>query len=229
MELQIQNLRRRVALGDDEAKVALLAARHRSGELAWDQILLAAYLGDEAAEAVAGRWAKPASKHHRRWARGLTRFGEEVAARSVLRLHQAMVRGLQAISDRVDWRRRHRIGRPLPAAFGHTVRNAERWAEVRFDACDIVHAAELANGVKGNARLYGAVRHAALRDSWGGVGWPLCTLGDMVSGRAGEVLEPSLLDAARWLAPSRSGWGSNQAINALRDAVSETLVAWCLG
>lgn len=88
-----QNLRdlarRAEATGSIEDEAALLLARVRAGDLAPDQLTLAAYCGHEAARRLLGEEAPTAPDVHQRegllrWAMGLRRWGREACVRAAV-------------------------------------------------------------------------------------------------------------------------------------------------
>ncbi len=223
MDALFRNTTRAVATeGGAENRTRLLRLRVRSGDVAWERVLLAAFLGDPIAQSAAGRDAPEASKRPRRWARGLVRCGgEEACARAVVLMHLAMLDGLEGLPAPVGSRsviRNLRRRLQLPGPLRYAVSSALEWLEEPTQA--------RVQSVLWEVGGYRGEREAS--SQWERWRWPACSLAEAVLGCATGVVESTLLTASRYLAPSTSRWGRDQAGEGLRKAIAADLIPWAL-
>jgi len=218
----MRELERRAAYGDEEAQVALLVTRVRSGKFSNTKLELAAYLGHPLAEQAVGRHFKKASKHPRRWARGLARFGDRPCILTVLIAHRAALTGLPDIPDPVGYRRyrrNHRLfgeGEGLHESWRLALEAAERWA-----AGDKSAKREIFEHVE----AYDQYRVTA--PYWQRTNL-ICYLDTLATGKVAEAAEKSFMAATNYLSPSYSKWGKKHADKALRAEIARVLLPWTL-
>jgi hypothetical protein len=227
MDHRLREIERRASQGDPEARVALLVAKTRAGEIPYEHVRLAAWLEDDLAKQIIGNKGNKASSKPRRWARGLAKNGgEEASARAVVVVYRAMASGLKAIPEPVGWKRQRRNyawynprdDRPHHS-FGIATMYAERWLTTKSD--------DDAQQVLAEVETYRADRNN--RQSWRINRLPLCYLDDVVKGNASAVVESSIVAAIPYLSPSHSKWGRGKADEALRKAIVDDLIPWALG
>jgi hypothetical protein len=205
-----------------EVRRRLLVARLRAGEIDRHQLHLAAYLGDPDATVVADRWARKASRHMRRYARGLARFGESAARRAAICVHRAMVDGLPDLPEPRGYWRRNRA--TVPQSYRLALEQVRVWGVA--EAAGNQRAADEARA----AALVYLARYQRTLEAQGYYEPPLPPqrLSLVLSGAASASLEATYLDAVRWLAPSGSRWGWAQADAGLRKRLAERLIPWAL-
>lgn len=197
---------------DAEARARLLVERVRAGDLAADRLLLAAYLGDEAARLAAEgeRW-EPPTGGLREWVGGLVRFGKEPRVRAALALCDAVaVAPRGEVEPTRPWRR---IGDPDVAAAA--VAAVRAWLDCPCDA----HR----RGCHQAAEAAGLVYPGALR-----LDLPWATFARAASAAAQLAAEP---DDRTTVVESLAVLGAASGLAddaALRAAVVAALLPWAL-
>jgi hypothetical protein len=193
-----------------EARARLLVERVRAGDLAADRLLLAAYLGDEAARLAAEgeRW-EPPTGGLREWLGGLVRFGKEPRVRTALALCDAVaVAPRGEVEPTRPWRR---IGDPDVAAAA--VAAVRAWLDgPSVELRDRCHSASEA----ARASYPGALR---LDPAWSAFCQAAGATAHLAAESENEApMEVWVLDAARRVADDA----------ALRAAVVAALLPWAL-
>jgi hypothetical protein len=225
MDSRLRTLERRAATGDREAELQLLVMRVRSGEISSENLRLAAYLEDPLAQQALADCNIHASKHKRRWARGIARFGEEPSIRATMVCYKSVIDGLDDIPRPTGWARDRlrRLGvdrLPIAEEFLALYRAAQRWFEDR--------SAEAASEVARLENSYVETRDNLQFFERYNSCWPESYLTEMVRGRAARSLDRVFSTAVTTLAPARSKWGKQQATDALRTVVTRDLLDWAL-
>lgn len=226
MDSRIRTLARRAATGDREAELQLLVMRVRSGEIPSENLRLAAYLEDPLAQQALIDCNIKASKHKRRWARGIARFGEEPSIRATMICYRSVVDGLDDIPPPTGWvrDRLRRLGvdrLPMAESFLVLYQAAQRWVEDR--------SAETAAEVARLENTYMEAQNGLQFFERYDTRWPESYLREMVRGRAAKFLDRTFSEAVSILAPGHSKWGQQQAIEALRAEITSDLLSWALG
>lgn len=208
-DARLRALQRQAALGEPQARVLLLRARLRAGELDWEGVELAAYLGDAEARSLSGQ-QPPAGASLREWVKGLPTL--EATSRAAIAAARAALGCWVSFS-------------PEDARPTLGIAAAEAW--VRCPCRE--HALEAGTSVR-DCQAASFLAAAVAADKAYGPERDRAWAAEAAANAASEAAACAANTA--WWAPEQAALQASYALNdvrAVQDAIRSELLPWALG